>query len=86
MGGSQGGLEPQEFPWQRYLQIAGAMGWTPDIFWRSTLCEFKSMFEGWREANGDGSERDDKEMAELRRLTEEELLQEARERRKGLRK
>ncbi len=44
------------------------------------------MFEGWREANGDGSERDDKEMAELRRLTEEELLQEARERRKGLRK
>ena len=26
----------------------GILGWSPDLFWASTLCDFNAAYEGWR--------------------------------------
>ena len=46
----------------------GALHWTPDVFWRSTITEYMMAIEGFNELNG-GAKKDegpsDGEMAAL---------------------
>ncbi len=34
------------------MQAAGAIGWTPAVFWRATPSEFSAFLAGWQRANG----------------------------------
>ena len=47
----------------------GALGWTPDVFWASTLTEYMLAIEGFNDANGGGEKEgagpSDDELAEL---------------------
>ncbi len=33
------------------MEVAGAIGWQPDVFWRTTPIELWAFFRGWRRAN-----------------------------------
>lgn len=37
----------------------GALHWTPDVFWRSTITEYMLAIEGFNEINGSGKPKDD---------------------------
>ncbi|PRD42306.1 phage tail assembly chaperone [Phyllobacterium phragmitis] len=40
-------------PWRQWQEIAyGALRWTPDVFWRSTLSELVIAIDGYCEAKG----------------------------------
>jgi hypothetical protein len=46
----------------------GALHWTPEVFWRSTLTEYMLAIEGFNAANGGGKKEegpDDDEMDAL---------------------
>ena len=46
----------------------GALQWSPETFWKSTLTEYTLAIEGFSEANGGGKKDDgptDREMAAL---------------------
>lgn len=63
--------------WENYTSIAyGVLGWTPDIFWRSTPLDFHLSFKAWKKVNniseGDGALRRD----DLNRLISSLELQE----------
>ncbi len=34
------------------MAVAGAMGWTPAVFWAATPSELWPFLAGWRRANG----------------------------------
>ncbi len=38
--------------WAAFMQAAGAIGWTPAVFWRATPSEFSAFLAGWQRANG----------------------------------
>ncbi|UXU00648.1 phage tail assembly chaperone [Agrobacterium tumefaciens] len=41
------------FPWRDWQKVAfGGLGWTPAVFWASTLTEFTLAAKGKAEANG----------------------------------
>ncbi|MCW8283943.1 phage tail assembly chaperone [Agrobacterium sp. InxBP2] len=41
------------FPWRYWQKVAfGGLGWTPSVFWASTLTEFTLAAKGKAEANG----------------------------------
>ncbi|WP_107327188.1 phage tail assembly chaperone [Agrobacterium pusense] len=43
----------EPFPWRDWQKIAfGGLGWTPGIFWASSLTEFTLAAKGKAEANG----------------------------------
>ncbi|MBZ9808127.1 phage tail assembly chaperone [Mesorhizobium sp. ESP-6-2] len=45
----------------------GALQWTPDVFWRSTVTEYMLAIEGFNEANGGKKDEgpSDQDMASL---------------------
>ncbi|WP_281405319.1 phage tail assembly chaperone [Mesorhizobium sp. B2-5-7] len=66
---SGGGIE-KPFPWRDWMKGAfGALHWTPAVFWASTLTEYMFAIEGFNEANGGGSKKEegptDDDMADL---------------------
>lgn len=41
------------------MQVAGAIGWTPTVFWAATPKELWAMFAGWQHANCPGKDKPD---------------------------
>ncbi|CAB4327673.1 MULTISPECIES: phage tail assembly chaperone [unclassified Brucella] len=43
----------EAFPWRQWQSVAyGALRWTPEVFWRSTLTELVIAIDGYCEAKG----------------------------------
>lgn len=48
----------------------GALKWTPEVFWRSTITEYTLAIEGFNEANGGGKKTEAPSDDDLAKLVE----------------
>ena len=55
------------------MEVAGAIGWTPAVFWAATPKELWSFFAGWRRANCPEDEK--REPTGVSREEMEEMMQ-----------
>ncbi|MBZ9921962.1 phage tail assembly chaperone [Mesorhizobium sp. BR1-1-7] len=49
----------EAFPWRQWMKGAlGALHWSPETFWRSTITEYMMAIEGFNEMNGGAKSKD----------------------------
>lgn len=58
----------------------GVLGWTPEVFWGSTMHEFTAALNGWAEKNGNKSSSGltPEDIDELQEMLDEALAKEGR--------
>ncbi|TPL36747.1 phage tail assembly chaperone [Mesorhizobium sp. B2-4-8] len=57
------------FPWRQWMKGAlGALHWSPETFWRSTITEYMMAIEGFNEMNGEAKKNDGPSDADISAL------------------